>query len=261
MPIYAYSTMLYLSLNPRKAVEELANDKVPIEISYDNFVVFGGKFVEDKFMSEIKNVVSTISNHINVVHTPYDEMIPEIALSTNGLTRFIKWFNFVQEIGAKAVVVHTLYSENSGLDLNLEFFRTIAKEAKDRGIHLAIENRLEKKMFGSQPKDLITLISLLGEGVGICLDIGHANINKNLDEFLSRASKYITVIHTHDNDGHKDHHNPPYTGVVEWNKLESWVARTMFKGFIVFEVVCRDAVNSCRNIVNYLKSLKIANIS
>ncbi|MEM1542763.1 MAG: TIM barrel protein [Ignisphaera sp.] len=260
MVYYTYSTMLYVSLTPKRAIEALVSDGLRVEVSYNNFVAFGGKAIEDRYIHEILDNVSTISNSVDVVHIPYDEMEPEVALSPNGLARFIKWIDFINKINGKIAVIHPLYAVNRALELNLEFFRYIVREARDRGIAIAIENIIEKHLFGSRPKELIQLISVLDGDVGICLDIGHANINKNIDEFLNTAGRYIKVMHIHDNDGYRDQHKPPTTGTVDWNKIETWIMRTRYNGFIVFEVVCRDNINICRNVVKYIKSLRIANI-
>lgn len=261
MARYAYSTMLYLSLPPYKAIERLAELGLPIELSYDNFVVAGGKALEDKYIGEILTRANSDAR-VMVVHMPYDEMDPATALSEAGLKRFVKWLDLAHRLGAEAVVVHTLRIGSEyerALEVNVEFLGLILREAVDRGITLAVENRLEKSLFGSRPSDLLKIVNELGNEVRICLDVGHANINKNLDEFLS-IGRRIAVIHAHDNDGYRDLHNPPYSGTVRWSLVENWISRTGFDGVIVFEAVCKDSVHICDSVTNYIRSTPIANI-
>lgn len=254
--------MIYLVLPPTKAVRRLIQLGLPIELSYDNFVVFGGKSVEDRYIEEMTRNSQDLGGSIKVMHAPYDDLDPSIALSDMVFGRFIKWFDFCHKLNVSMAVVHTVRineKHEKALDMNIELLRTLAREAGDRGIKLAIENRLEKNLFGSKPRDLMNIINNLNEGIGICLDVGHANINKNLEEFLS-IGRHIIAIHAHDNDGYKDLHKPPYSGTVRWNLIESWIAKAMFNGLIVFETMCKDSVSICDAVVNQIRSTPLANL-
>lgn len=262
MPVYAYSTMLYLSLPPVKALERIMSKGLDAEFSYDNFVVYGGKSVEDKYISDVLNRLSDFVDRVKTVHMPYDEMEPQIALSEPGLRRYSKWMDLAYRLSTKVVVVHTLKISTkfqNAFELNAEFLRTLLREAVDRGILIAVENRLEKNLFGSKPSDLIKIVEELGEGIGICLDVGHAHINKNIESFLS-LGKHIVAIHVHDNDGFKDLHKPPSSGSIKWSLIEDWITRSRFKGVVVFEVLCRDNVNVCDSVVEQIRSKPIANL-
>ncbi|MEM1527040.1 MAG: sugar phosphate isomerase/epimerase family protein [Ignisphaera sp.] len=262
MPVYAYSTMMYLKLPPLKAVERLTELGLHVELSYDNFAIFGGRALEDKFMTEILNVSHNLHGYVEVIHTPYDEMEPQKLLTDSGFRRFTKWFNLANKLGVRVAVVHTLKVEEgygNAFELNIEFLSMLIKEAKDKGVKLAVENRPEKKLFGSKPKDLIRIVEHLGEDVGVCLDLGHAHINRNLQEFFS-IGKGVVVIHAHDNDGYRDLHKPPYSGTIKWSLVEAWVTRIKYSNLIVFEVLCKDSVQICDSIVEQVRSTPIANI-
>lgn len=264
MPYYAYSTMLYLTLPPVKAIKRLMELGSPVELSYDNFSVFGGKAVEDKYIDEVIRFANSFSNSVRAIHTPYDELLPQIALAEMGIRRFVKWLELSYKLGINVAVVHTLRIDEGyekALDLNIEFLRLLAKEAKDRGIIIAVENRLERNLFGSKPRDILSIVDGLGEEIGVCLDVGHANINKNLEEFFSIVGRHIVAMHLHDNDGLRDLHKPPYSGTVKWKIIEEWITRTKFNGTIIFEVVCKDSITVCDSIVNQIKLTPIANIT
>jgi sugar phosphate isomerase/epimerase len=254
--------MLYLSLPPIKALKRIIAKGLLAELSYDNFVVFGGKLIEDKYLAEIQNSSNDLKGLVQALHMPYDEMNSQIALSIPGMKRYIKWLNLAYRLEIKTVVVHTLNVDadiQNAYELNLEFMKILHREALDKGINIAVENRLEKNLFGSKPSDLVKLIEELGEGVGICLDLGHANINKNTEEFLTLSS-YIIAIHAHDNDGSRDLHKPPFSGTVNWDMVEEWIRRTKFKGVIIFEVLCRDSATICDKVVEQIRLTPIANL-
>ena len=86
-------------------------------------------------------------------------------------------------------------------------------------------------------------------GIGVCLDVGHANINwrapgKTLDSIRLRPVNlggapfvfsekhleelllpHIVVAHLHDNDGLGDEHKMPLTGTVDWNVILGLLAK------------------------------------
>lgn len=262
MPKYAYSTMLYLVLPPLKAATRLIDLGLDVELSYDNFVFFGGRTVEDRYLDEVIKHLADLQGRIKVLHTPYDELSPQIALSEAGFRRFAKWLDLAYKLGIEIAVVHTLKigeDYERALDLNLEFIRKLSRDAVDKGVVLAIENRLEKNLFGSKPRDLLRIVNEFGGEVGICLDVGHANINKNLHEFITTAGRYIIALHAHDNDGYKDLHRPPYSGTVNWNLIEEQVTKIV-RSTIVFEVVCRDSITTCDKVVEGIRATPIANL-
>jgi len=259
---YAYSTMLYLLLPPAKALEKIIDKGFSAELSYDNFIVFGGKLVEDRYLTEVQNFSQNFKKYVYAMHMPYDEMDPQIALSSHSIKRYVKWINLAYKLEVKIAVVHTLKVDVENYiayELNLDFLRILRKEAFDKGISIAVENRLEKNLFGSKPSDLIKLVKELGEGIGICLDLGHAHINKNIDEFLA-LGKHIIAIHAHDNDGYRDLHKPPFTGTIDWNSIEEWILKTKFKGIMIFEVLCRDNITVCDRVIEQIKLVPIANL-
>lgn len=263
MAKYAYSTMSYLSLPPLKAVKHVIGLGLPVELSYDNFVVFGGINAEHIFIEELIREASNLSGYVKAIHIPYDWMEPGIAMSEVGFRRYVKWLGLAHRLGAEVAVIHTLrISEDykEALELNIEFLRSLSREASDRGVVLAVENRLESNLFGSKPRDIAGIVDGVGDAVGVCLDIGHANINKNLREFLTLLGRSIVAMHVHDNDGARDLHKPPYSGTVDWGFVENWMARTGFKGLLIFEINCSDSVSVCDSVINSVRLSPIANL-
>ncbi len=56
------------------------------------------------------------------------------------------------------------------------------------------------------------------ENLGFVFDVGHANTNDNVDQFLEIKDKIIHV-HVHDNHGERDEHLPIDWGTVNWEKV------------------------------------------
>jgi len=246
--LLVFSTMILVNLSPVDALTTLIRNGFFIEIGYDNFITYGGKYAENQLIKRVlETVTSYDKNFIKSIHMPYDEIDADTVPLEAIVSRMIKWLDFAQEVGASIAVFHTLKTSSNVFDTNLYFFRKIVKEASDRGVMVAIENRLEKELFGSKPQDLKNLVTALGEEAGICLDVGHANITKNLRQFIDVVGNQVIELHLHDNDGSKDLHKPPYTGSVDWNLVTEFIKRRK-NALPVFEVLCRESPVHC--IVN-----------
>jgi sugar phosphate isomerase/epimerase len=52
--------------------------------------------------------------------------------------------------------------------------------------------------------------------VGICLDLGHANITTGVTAAIATLNTRIRSVHVHDNKGVKDEHLFPGDGTIDW---------------------------------------------
>ncbi|TAN36266.1 MAG: sugar phosphate isomerase/epimerase, partial [Candidatus Methanoperedens sp.] len=124
-------------------------------------------------------------------------------------------------------VVHPGHLSPLGMQLpemawrqNIEGLRAICDFADERGIRIGVENMVNMAfILGKQPGEILGMIeSLERENVGLTLDIGHANTNGMVDEFLEDLSKVIHV-HLHDNNGRSDEHLSAGRGTINWKKV------------------------------------------
>jgi sugar phosphate isomerase/epimerase len=255
--------MLYACLPPLKAIERIMGQGLSAELSYDNFAISGGALVEDRYIAELLKASSDLRGHVSAVHMPYDELEPHRALTESGFRRLSKWLDLARRLEIQLAVTHTLRIDRgheSALRLNVKFLGRIAEGAEDNGITVAVENRLENSYYGSRPSDLLAIIRELGGRVSICLDLGHAHINGNLEGSLQALGRCMAAMHVHDNDGSKDLHKPPYTGAIKWSLVENWLTRMKFGGVIVFEVLCKGDIQTCDKLVEEVRSSPIANL-
>ncbi|MGC9158414.1 MAG: sugar phosphate isomerase/epimerase family protein [Terracidiphilus sp.] len=54
------------------------------------------------------------------------------------------------------------------------------------------------------------------DGIGVCLDLGHAHITVGVRAAISAFSGRIVSVHAHDNHGAKDEHLLPGDGTIDW---------------------------------------------
>ena len=52
--------------------------------------------------------------------------------------------------------------------------------------------------------------------VGVCLDLGHANITVGTADAIATLGNRIATVHVHDNHGTKDEHLWPGSGTIDW---------------------------------------------
>ncbi|MHC1600596.1 MAG: sugar phosphate isomerase/epimerase family protein [Candidatus Methanospirareceae archaeon] len=119
--------------------------------------------------------------------------------------------------------------------------------AADRGLRIAVENLTSANMLmGRYPDELIQLVRGVNmDNLGVCLDVGHANTTKKLDEFLSITAKAedVEIIHMHasDNFGEQDLHLPLGEGNLDWKKVLQGINNNGYDGIVVLELYTIEA--------------------
>jgi sugar phosphate isomerase/epimerase len=124
---------------------------------------------------------------------------------------------------------------------NMAFLTPLAEYAKGKGIKLCIENMPSQKetpdnhLYGSCALNISSLAKKLD--VGICWDVGHANISGyKQSEQLEILKGKLDVLHIHDNLGKVDQHFIPFFGVVDWENVGKALRDIDFKGVFSLEV-------------------------
>ncbi|MBO3842814.1 MAG: sugar phosphate isomerase/epimerase, partial [Candidatus Brockarchaeota archaeon] len=120
---------------------------------------------------------------------------------------------------------------------NLRFFKEVSKYASEHGVKIAVENRLETS-YSFLPKDLSDLIENVGsDNLGVCLDTGHANVNKlNISKMFESLREYLVATHVHDNDGSQDQHLPPLMGGIDWDEVVNALSRIGYNRPLILEI-------------------------
>lgn len=90
--------------------------------------------------------------------------------------------------------------------------RDLSLLAEEQNVNFFVENMGNWDYFFLRTPDELDLI---GE-IGFALDVGHAHLNKCLDEFLDCPIRHI---HLHDNDGTNDSHAPVGEGTIDFKAV------------------------------------------
>jgi sugar phosphate isomerase/epimerase len=111
----------------------------------------------------------------------------------------------------------------------------IGEVAQAVGVTVAIElipNPL------SLPTRLVQWIEddLASPGVGVCLDVGHANLTGDAMEAIEICSGHIVTTHLHDNRGTRDDHLVPGEGGIDWEGVLMAFQKIGYEGAWIFEL-------------------------
>lgn len=115
----------------------------------------------------------------------------------------------------------------------------IAKLAQAAGTRVALEvipNSL------ATPDSLVQLIEddLDAPQVGVCLDVGHANIMGDPIEAIETLAGLLVTTHIHDNNGREDEHLPPFGGTTDWPGVVTALQKVGYDGVMMLELSGRD---------------------
>lgn len=97
-------------------------------------------------------------------------------------------------------------------------FAELNRTAADLSVTYYIENMGNWDYFFLRFPEEMDMI----DGVGLALDVGHANLNSCLPAFLSRPFRHV---HLHDNDGREDSHSPAGEGSIDFAAVMQAVER------------------------------------
>lgn len=109
----------------------------------------------------------------------------------------------------------------------------LGKVAIENGILLCLENMPDIPGLMCTRKDEIFGITDGIEGVGVTVDLGHANTCGEVDAFL-KGPEYWDHVHIHDNNGTIDEHLPLGEGIMDWEKIGKTLSEK-YSGICVVE--------------------------
>lgn len=150
------------------------------------------------------------------------------------------------EINADKIVVHAGFCLDkrqwvSSCEAVVKSLEDIGRLQKEYSVKFVIENFGGWEICHFRYPDLLPLIRQ--NGLGFCLDVGHANLNGVLDEFLRNHPDHM---HIHDNHGIEDEHAACGTGSIDFSNI------VLSSATKVIEVLNFDAVSASLEYLNRL---------
>ena len=113
-------------------------------------------------------------------------------------------------------------------EINKNSVKQISKTAKEYNVTVALENMPNQRITTSH--SLKELLEIADSNVEICFDIGHANTNNNIHEFLDYGK--FANVHIHDNIGKNDPHLVIGKGNIDFRYV---LKKLRYNGFLIIE--------------------------
>ena len=205
-----------------------------------------GLHVLNKRRAKKLNEIAKTRNLDFVVHAPWAGIniaTPSPALRRAVLKRLTKSIIIAGQLGCRLWLFHPgsrtglshIYPGNDW-QMNLESVRVLLNVAKRVGVNVAIENTPEP--FPSLMKsvdDFHRFYEDLDDDIGMVLDVAHANLNNQIQDFIKQFSKQIVHMHVSDNNGDRDLHLGIGHGNIEWKTVVKAVKAADYGNLIMIE--------------------------
>jgi len=216
----------------------------------EKFDFESGVIKQIKKISEENNIYLTL--HAIQFLGPIASLIPEISC---GVVKFVKKeIILADKIGAQRITIHGGEKDRPKIeDLVTKNFEVLIKNLKEivkfgskYKTKIGLENSFVSNRLCRTPKDLLKVVNLV-KGLGITLDVGHANIiNLDLLEYFKKIKNYIINIHIHDNNSKEDQHLSIGEGNINFKKFLTECKKSGYYDPFILEVFPRKDVLKCR---------------
>ena len=122
--------------------------------------------------------------------------------------------------------------------INLDFMSRLCQVAEKYGVTVCLENMPMHHQSLVTPEHCLRLVREVGaDNFKICLDTGHCIIHgvNPGDAVRMLGRDMLAALHVHDNDGEKDRHWYPYSGVIDWSDFSAALREIGFAGTLSLE--------------------------
>ena len=210
----------------------------------------GARLLGDDYMenaAKTKKMLDKAGLLCNQAHAPFDLVEGEpFDISCDNYKAIVRSVEYAAYLGAQNIVVHLICTAKREelCQYNREYYRSLAPYGEKFGIKIAVENDFERRdgrilPVLNDPREFSDFIEgLNSEWLVGCVDIGHAAMFHDPEDFISKADgSVIRALHVHDNDLHEDLHMFPLTGRVNWHGLCAALTGANYNGDITMEAI------------------------
>ncbi len=200
---------------------------------------------DKEFYLDLKNYADQRGFAFCQAHAPFPSSFDDPVKTEERFNEIVTSMRNASYLGAPMIVVHPCYhletiSYEANFNYNIDFYKRLAPYAKKFGIKIALENLGSKHPCNvCDGGDKIALLydTLNDTDVyTVCFDVGHCLlVNKDPAEEIKKLGHRIGCTHVHDNNGEKDQHTLPYSGMVNWESVMKALAEIDYKGDLNYE--------------------------
>lgn len=150
---------------------------------------------------------------VNVIH-------PEKSRRIDAMDEIKRALEVAEVLPFRFLVLHLGEREDTwglrALEHSITALEHLRAFANPLGVKLLVEN-LQGDV--AKPSHLVEILnSGHFQDIGVCLDVGHANLGDGVASTLSEVNGYVRSSHLHDNKGDRDAHLWPGDGTIHWDE-------------------------------------------
>jgi sugar phosphate isomerase/epimerase len=237
------STLFCLGKPFKKMVKHITKTAV----KHVEIVDEGLHALNKKSASKLKELAHSYGLKFSV-HAPFADIniaSPSKCILKAMLKRLEKSIKFTSEIEALVWVFHpglktgiSMFYPEVDWFQNCKTAKALYDIAEEYGVEIAIENVPEPYPFlMKNVEHFRRFYNDVNEEIGIALDVGHANLNGQVELFLKTFPEKIVHIHAHDNGGKDDEHLGVGRGTVNWDRFAELLRQVSYNKIVVVESV------------------------
>ena len=218
------------------------------EIEHIEIMDEGSHALNSRRVNVLKEFIKAKNLHLTV-HAPFADIniaSTSLAIRRAVMKRLRKSIRLSAQLKPEYWIFHpgiqsAIGDMRPGLDwkINLKSVRELLSEAEKYGLKIAIENVPDPFPFLlKRVNEFERFYEDLGEAgydLGLAFDVGHANINGQIFDFIERFRGKIVHTHLHDNDGKSDAHLGIGLGNINWSSLMEALRKANYRGALVIE--------------------------
>jgi sugar phosphate isomerase/epimerase len=237
-------SMLFCLGEPFKSLMERLHQ---VDVSHVELLDEGLHRLENKRVKALKNIAESKDLKLTL-HSPFADIniaAPNPALRKTILKLQKKSILHAYQLDCRVWVFHpglrtgvSYFYPGKDWQLNLESVRTLLRFAREYDVEIAIENVPEPHPFlMKNVEDFSRFYDELGEDIGLTLDIAHANLNNQIQDFITHFSDKIVHVHVSDNGGTSDSHLGIGYGNIDWESVAKMMKKVGYSNVVVLESV------------------------
>ncbi len=193
------------------------------------------------------------------LHAPFADIniaSPSKTMLNASMKRLKQSMAYANQLDAKVWVFHPgaktgigQFYPGADWKQNNQSIQELYKTAEEYGVNIALENLPAKYyFFMSKPEEFARFYQETNLPVGIVMDLGHANLEGQIEPFFKLLTDKIVHMHASDNDGSDDQHLGIGQGKIDYNSFALTIKKMGYDKSVIIE--------STANVPESIKKLK-----
>ncbi|MGA2385320.1 MAG: sugar phosphate isomerase/epimerase family protein [Candidatus Bathyarchaeia archaeon] len=196
------------------------------------------------------------------LHAPFADIniaSPSKTILAASMKRLRQSMAYANEMDAKIWVFHpgsktgiSQFYPGADWKQNCLSLQELYKTSEEYGLNAALENLPAKYyFFMSKPEEFARFYRETNLPIGIAFDLGHANLEGQIQPFFNLLADKIVHIHASDNDGSDDQHLGIGKGKIDYDWFQETITKMGYDKTIIIESITNvpDTVRKLQQLI------------